>query len=72
MAKNMEPLFKAIMGMPKPLVKETAPLQVRHGLDVALCAKLVQNGLGIPALFSSHVCSAITPGFTITGTTLSS
>eukprot|EP00903_Cladosiphon_okamuranus_P013278 g12379.t1 len=27
MAENMEPLFKAIMGMPKPLVKETAPLQ---------------------------------------------
>ncbi|CAM9373213.1 unnamed protein product [Ectocarpus sp. 4 AP-2014] len=27
MEENMEPLFKAIMGMPKPLVKETAPLQ---------------------------------------------
>jgi len=28
MEEDMEPLFKAIMGMPKPLVKETAPLQV--------------------------------------------
>lgn len=28
MQENMEPLFKAIMGMPKPVVKETAPLQV--------------------------------------------
>lgn len=28
MQENMEPLFKAIMGMPKPLVEETAPLQV--------------------------------------------
>ena len=28
MDENMEPLFKAIMGMPQPIVKETAPLQV--------------------------------------------
>ncbi|CAM9591728.1 unnamed protein product, partial [Hapterophycus canaliculatus] len=28
MAEDMEPLFKAIMGMPKPRVKEMAPLQV--------------------------------------------
>lgn len=28
MQDNMVPLFKAIMGMPKPLVKESAPLQV--------------------------------------------
>lgn len=28
MEGDMEPLFKAIMGMPKPYVKETAPLQV--------------------------------------------
>ncbi|CAM9280524.1 unnamed protein product [Choristocarpus tenellus] len=28
MAENMEPLFEAIMGMPKPVVKETSPLQV--------------------------------------------
>lgn len=31
MAENMEPLFEAIMGMPKPLVKERAPLQVGDG-----------------------------------------
>lgn len=30
MEENMEPLFKAIMGMPKPVVKETAPLQVSY------------------------------------------
>lgn len=28
MEDDMEPLFKAIMDMPKPLVKESAPLQV--------------------------------------------
>lgn len=28
MEETMEPLFKAIMGMPKPVVKESAPLQV--------------------------------------------
>lgn len=28
MEETMEPLFKAIIGMPKPLVKESAPLQV--------------------------------------------
>lgn len=30
MEENMEPLFKAIMGMPKPVVKEAAPLQVLY------------------------------------------
>lgn len=30
MDENMEPLFKAIMGMPQPIVKQTAPLQVSY------------------------------------------
>lgn len=38
MEENMEPLFKAITGMPKPVVKETAPLQVSYlGIYVVHC-----------------------------------
>lgn len=36
MEESMEPLFKAIMGMPKPLVKESAPLQVRFEVVISI------------------------------------
>lgn len=48
MQEDMEPLFKAIMGMPKPLVKESAPLQVWFGpsppclsLESVCCVRLL-------------------------------
>lgn len=37
----MEPLFKAIMGMPKPLVKEMAPLQVCYGIPPLVTASCI-------------------------------
>lgn len=57
MAESMEPLFKAIMGMPKPIVKETAPLQVNYGFVPRHCLlhSLYDCNRQLVAVFSSTV-----------------